>query len=93
MIVNLGLCINSSSRQSGWNVRDNILRLRNKCLRQAGDDFCADLFTSKSFLLIVCTRHIVTDWLTDGSLLSQSVVRDTQMFQHIARFYNGHGSW
>lgn len=33
----------------------------------------------ESFLLIVCTDHIVTDC---------SVVSDTQVFQHMAKFYN-----
>jgi hypothetical protein len=52
-----------------------------------------DLFTPEPFLLIVCTRRIVTDRFDRfGNLSYQSVARDTQMFQHLARFNNGRGA-
>ncbi len=39
----------------------------------------------RSFLLIVRTGRIVTNW----SRLDQRVAPDTRIFQHIARFCNG----
>ena len=46
-------------------------------------------FDPESFLLIACTRHIVTvRGGSDGTRWCALVARDSQVFQHMAEFYN-----
>ena len=61
--------------------------------RTVSEDPPRTRFDSLGFLLIVPTRHIVTVDPTSrcpkATREDRLVVRDTGMFQHTARFYNG----